>query len=77
VQRLFDNVTPRGITPVQAKLEELLLAYLYSIEEASRYRDSTALKRIKPVNYIIITDGDASMFRYLFSKFTQISREGV
>jgi len=48
VENLFNSVRPRGITPMAARLEKLLLEYL-SILESDR---ST-----KPVNYIVLTDG--------------------
>jgi hypothetical protein len=58
-------VTPKGITPMGEKLEELLLDYLLSLENAKDIADSTgdhtALKSIKPVNYIVLTDGAPSM----------------
>ncbi|KAF8528847.1 hypothetical protein BU17DRAFT_19257, partial [Hysterangium stoloniferum] len=49
VQRIFDSVTPYGITPTGEKLEELLLDYLLKLE--------TAVERPKPVNFVILTDG--------------------
>jgi len=60
VRRLFDHVRPSGITPIGEKLEVLLLYYLDTLEHAkSRYDagDEKAMKAVKPVNYIIITDG--------------------
>ncbi|CCM01741.1 uncharacterized protein FIBRA_03807 [Fibroporia radiculosa] len=60
VRRIFDHVRPRGITPIGEKLEELLLFYLDSLEYAkSKYDagDLKAMKSIRPVNYIVITDG--------------------
>ncbi|KAH9948796.1 hypothetical protein B0H21DRAFT_689433 [Amylocystis lapponica] len=60
VRRLFDSVRPAGITPIGEKLESLLLYYLAGLEQAkARYDagDSRALRSVKPVNYIVITDG--------------------
>jgi len=61
VKHLFDRVTPKGITPMGEKLEELLLDYLLSLETAKDIADSigdqSVLKSIKPVNYIVLTDG--------------------
>jgi len=61
VKRLFDRVTPQGITPTGEKLEELLLDYLIRLEQAKadsvNSGDPTALKKIKPVNFLVITDG--------------------
>ena len=62
MERLFNEVKPIGdYTPIGSRLEDLLLPYLAQIEAAQK--DSReALKRIKPVNYIIITDGVPSEF---------------
>ncbi|KAG9030370.1 COP9 signalosome (CSN) subunit [Tulasnella sp. JGI-2019a] len=61
VKRLFDRVRPQGITPTGAKLEELLLDYITKLErakdEAEATGDPAILKMIKPVNFLIITDG--------------------
>jgi len=60
VNNLFDRIQPRGITPIGGKLEELLLSYLDMIERAKEREiagDSRAMKGIKPVNYIVLTDG--------------------
>jgi len=63
VNRLFDRVQPMGITPIGGKLEELLLSYLNKIENARAREiagESNATKAIKPVNYIVLTDGAPS-----------------
>lgn len=61
VERLFDRVRPdAGITPTGEKLEELLLAYLLELEKARDQADEGdpgPLHSIKPVNFIILTDG--------------------
>ncbi|EIN10988.1 hypothetical protein PUNSTDRAFT_65748, partial [Punctularia strigosozonata HHB-11173 SS5] len=60
VKRLFDGVVPFGVTPIGEKLEELLLRYLSHLERAKdQYEmgDVHALDSIKPINYIILTDG--------------------
>jgi len=60
VRRLFDHVRPGGITPIGEKLETLLLYYLDNLEHAKARMeagDPRAMKAIKPVNYIVITDG--------------------
>lgn len=54
VKRLFDYVRPNGITPTGEKLEQLLLAYMHRLEVA---REQDEPETIKPVNFIIITDG--------------------
>jgi len=56
VTNLFNRVQPRGPTPIAAKLEELLQDYMYQIETANK-GDPRKLRQIKPVNYIILTDG--------------------
>ncbi|GLB34195.1 putative von Willebrand factor (vWF) type A domain contatining protein [Lyophyllum shimeji] len=56
VRDLFNRVQPRGPTPIGAKLEELLQDYMYQIETASK-GDPRNLRQIKPINYIILTDG--------------------
>ncbi|KAG8876206.1 hypothetical protein FRC20_002178 [Serendipita sp. 405] len=60
VGQLFDSVVPYGITPIGEKLEILLLDYLSRLETAKRHADvgeHSALAAIKPVNYLVITDG--------------------
>jgi len=60
VKRLFMDIVPKGITPIGEKLEELLLSYLDKIENAKAREaagDLTAMKAIKPVNFIVLTDG--------------------
>lgn len=64
VKALFDVVRPRGITPTGEKLEELLLEYMLQIEAAKdsdeRGEGRDLLRQIKPVNFIILTDGAPS-----------------
>ncbi|KAG9103467.1 hypothetical protein FRC06_010575 [Ceratobasidium sp. 370] len=58
VKRLFDHVRPSGITPTGEKLEELLLAYMARLEESAHSAHSpNSPVLIKPVNFIVITDG--------------------
>jgi hypothetical protein len=64
VKRLFMDIVPKGITPIGEKLEELLLSYLDKIENAKAREaagDLTAMKAIKPVNFIVLTDGAPSL----------------
>ncbi|KAF5388374.1 hypothetical protein D9615_000746 [Tricholomella constricta] len=58
VEDLFDRVEPRGATPIAGKLEELLQDYVSQIEAVQR--DKEKLKQIKPINYIVLTDGAAT-----------------
>ncbi|TFK55409.1 hypothetical protein OE88DRAFT_1651714 [Heliocybe sulcata] len=64
VQRLFDTMRPYGATPIGERLELLLLDYLEKLEKAKDQHEQTgdraALTGIKPVNYIVITDGAAT-----------------
>ncbi|KAG8883459.1 hypothetical protein FRB97_006587 [Tulasnella sp. 331] len=61
VKRLFDRVTPQGITPTGAMLEGLLLDYMLRLErardDAEAAGDPSIAKKIKPVNFLVITDG--------------------
>ncbi|KAL5508182.1 hypothetical protein ACEPAH_5801 [Sanghuangporus vaninii] len=60
VKRQFDSIEPQGISLLARRLEELLNDYISELEQAQREilrGDLNALRRIKPVNYIIITDG--------------------
>ena len=64
MKRLFDRVTPEGITPTGEKLEELLLDYLLRLEDAKAAQlagEEGALKKIKPINIVVITDGEFSL----------------
>ncbi|KAG8932094.1 COP9 signalosome (CSN) subunit [Tulasnella sp. 417] len=63
VKQLFDQTAPYGITPTGEKLEELLLDYLIRLEDAKTAQlngDVGALKRVKPVSFLVITDGAAT-----------------
>ncbi|KAF8314737.1 hypothetical protein DL93DRAFT_2125638 [Clavulina sp. PMI_390] len=66
VEALFDSIDPDGITPTGEKLEILLLDYILKIEEAqdkdkaSGNNAGAALKAIKPLNLIVLTDGEPS-----------------
>ncbi|KIM57950.1 hypothetical protein SCLCIDRAFT_1219002 [Scleroderma citrinum Foug A] len=60
VNALFDKVQPKGPTPIGGKLDVLLSEYIWRLELVQRKHDlgnTSALKQIKPVNFIIITDG--------------------
>ncbi|KAL5487981.1 hypothetical protein ACEPAI_6089 [Sanghuangporus weigelae] len=60
VKRQFDSIEPQGISLLARRLEELLNDYISELEQAQREilrGDLNALHRVKPVNYIIITDG--------------------
>ena len=50
---------PNGLTPIGDKLDRLLRQYMNELDLAKR---SGREDSIKPVNYIVITDGAASEF---------------
>lgn len=57
VDRLFKEVRPKGVTPIGDRLETLLRDYLDRLEAAHKSGSTEAIKKLKPINYIIITDG--------------------
>lgn len=63
VRHLFKHVQPHGLTPIGNKLDVLVGDYLDKLERAARRKrngDSHAFKHVKPVNFIVITDGAPS-----------------
>ncbi|KAI0774551.1 hypothetical protein C8Q74DRAFT_1369007 [Fomes fomentarius] len=54
VKRLFDSVYPGGRTPLGERLDELLKEY---IDELDKKAHAPPEQRLKPVNYIVLTDG--------------------
>ena|ERR1700733_3760903 len=79
VESLFDSIDPDGITPTGEKLEIILLDYILLIEEAQD-RDraepsgkGTALKAIKPLNMIVITDGEpCALHQHVFPRSMRV-----
>ncbi|KAF8549696.1 hypothetical protein OG21DRAFT_1372068, partial [Imleria badia] len=60
VRQLFRHVQPQGLTPIANKLDILVGDYVEKLERASRRKrkgDLLSLKQIKPINFIVITDG--------------------
>jgi len=55
IKKLFQGLIPKGVTLIGNKLEELLQEYFSIIEPLQN--KPAELKKIKPVNYLIITDG--------------------
>ena len=55
VERVFSSVRPMGATPTGMRLRAILKPYLETVE-----RDSQAGKETKPLNIIVITDGEPS-----------------
>ncbi|KAG5636194.1 hypothetical protein H0H81_008864 [Sphagnurus paluster] len=62
VVNLFNQIRiqPFAATPIGDKLEELLQEYMNKIESVAK--NLPALRKIKPVNYIVLTDGSPSMY---------------
>ncbi len=56
VRALLSSVSPKGVTPIGGRLDDLLGDYLHLLESKT-YEE---LKLIKHRNYIVITDGQAS-----------------
>ncbi|KAJ7855036.1 hypothetical protein B0H14DRAFT_750395 [Mycena olivaceomarginata] len=64
VRKGFKSVTPSGWTPTGMKLDELLRPYLIKLEAADIKPNGKPVDRetgldIKPVNFVVITDGQA------------------
>jgi hypothetical protein len=74
VKRLFDSVRPLGITPIGTKLEELLSQYLSLLDGAKDSGNPFLIQAIKPVNYIIITDGAPSTFFFIYIEKKHFNR---
>lgn len=71
MKRLFDRVVPQGITPTGEKLEELLLDYILNLEKAKKAAEDAGdptrwRKDVKPVNFLVITDGTSPSKRLHF-----------
>ncbi|KAJ5682787.1 hypothetical protein N7462_005952 [Penicillium macrosclerotiorum] len=61
VQNIFRSVMPRGSTPVGRRLLEILTPYLRRVERmqaAAEYPLPDPSMYVKPVNIIVITDGE-------------------
>lgn len=54
VKNLFNSVTPRGITPLGSRLDQLTRAY---------FNPPGSVADKKPINYVVITDGEPSAWR--------------
>lgn len=54
VQRLFESVQPRYLTPTGRRLRDILKPY------CDQLKSSKDMDDVKPVNIIVITDGEAS-----------------
>ncbi|KAL7821376.1 hypothetical protein V8C44DRAFT_7433 [Trichoderma aethiopicum] len=56
VDRIFQETIPNGATPTGTRLDEILKPYIRSLEDAKRTGE-----QVKPVNIIVITDGEATV----------------
>ncbi|PTB67561.1 hypothetical protein BBK36DRAFT_1167953 [Trichoderma citrinoviride] len=56
VDGIFKETRPRGGTPTGTRLSDILEPYVGSLEEAKRTGE-----QVKPVNIIVITDGEATV----------------
>ncbi|TFB05108.1 hypothetical protein CCMA1212_003035 [Trichoderma ghanense] len=56
VNRIFKEAFPQGGTPTGTRLNDILEPYVWSLEEAKQTG-----KHVKPVNIIVITDGEATV----------------
>ena len=58
VEKLFETVRPRGITPMGASLSRILSPYMACYRRAVRACGGDARRAgVKPINIIVITDG--------------------
>ena len=57
MQRLFDSVSPNGMTPIGDTLDRLLRTYISKLESAKEIGTEDS---VKPVNFIVLTDGTPS-----------------
>lgn len=60
VRALFTRIQPSGVTNIGTALENLISEYLDELDEAEQRSGKEGVKKIKPVNYIVITDGEAT-----------------
>ncbi|KAG9083560.1 hypothetical protein FRC06_004481 [Ceratobasidium sp. 370] len=60
VKRLFDSVRPGYGTPTGERLEQILTAYILRLEAAKAAGQTPSASGIKPLNLIVITDGEPS-----------------
>ncbi|KAJ6458687.1 hypothetical protein DFH09DRAFT_1115374 [Mycena vulgaris] len=86
VKAVFNSIQPTGLTPTGKRLDQLLKLYLTKLESAEIQPDGTPLRKklfrkevIKPVNFIVITDGEATAERpnQLGIQFVQIGNDAA
>ncbi|KAK7470159.1 hypothetical protein VKT23_001597 [Stygiomarasmius scandens] len=57
VMELFGKVQPSGATPLGGTLKRVITPYINRLDDAEKIGGREAVEKIKPVNYIVITDG--------------------
>ncbi|KAG7285550.1 hypothetical protein NEMBOFW57_010179 [Staphylotrichum longicolle] len=57
VEALFNQVTPRGVTPLGTRINQILMPYLRTYEAAVKRTGTPEDCGVKPINMIVITDG--------------------
>ncbi|KAF5371324.1 hypothetical protein D9758_004160 [Tetrapyrgos nigripes] len=86
VRTLFNKIQPSGVTNIGTTLEKLISEYLDDLDEAEEKSGRAGMKKIKHVNYIVITDGEATddpesvivqAAKRLDSKFCPITQIGI
>ncbi|KAK7470158.1 hypothetical protein VKT23_001596 [Stygiomarasmius scandens] len=86
VRELFSKVQPSGVTNIGASLEKLLSEYIDKLDEQEEKFGKEAARKIKPVNYIVLTDGEATddpesvivqAAKRLDAKFRPIAQVGI
>ncbi|KAJ7485660.1 hypothetical protein FB451DRAFT_1432256, partial [Mycena latifolia] len=65
VRDIFKKIEPKGATPTGERLDQLLKPHLVKLEKAEIQPDGTPIdvdtkEEIKRVNFIVITDGEAT-----------------
>jgi len=57
---LFGKVQPSGATPLGGTLKRVITPYIDRLDDAEKIGGREAVEKIKPINYIVITDGAPS-----------------
>jgi uncharacterized protein YegL len=60
VESIFNSIRPLGGTPIATRLQHILKPYLAQVQESIERQAHGQDITVKPLNIIVITDGDAS-----------------
>ncbi|EIM85685.1 uncharacterized protein STEHIDRAFT_99366 [Stereum hirsutum FP-91666 SS1] len=61
IMEAFSEVTPQGATPMESRLQQVLREYFQKLRVALEVGGMENVQRtIKPVNYLVLTDGEPS-----------------